>query len=122
MMTTHDHSQVDATSETAEETPTSFFHNDSQSMPLTARGEATRRRLLDAAEAVFGELGYYEASVSEITRRAGVAQGTFYIYYHSKQEIFEELVSDLGERLRLATRAAIAASSTRQETERLGFK
>src|SRR5690242_7223977 len=69
--------------------------------PVTARGEATKRRILDAAEEVFGESGYYEASVSEITRRAGVAQGTFYIYYHSKREIFEELVSDLGERLRL---------------------
>ena len=90
--------------------------------PVTARGEATKRRILDAAEEVFGELGYYEASVSEITRRAGVAQGTFYIYYHSKREIFEELVSDLGERLRVATRAAIAGSSTRQETERRGFK
>jgi AcrR family transcriptional regulator len=91
-------------------------------VPVTARGEATKRRILDAAEEVFGELGYYEASVSEITRRAGVAQGTFYIYYHSKREIFEELVSDLGERLRAATRAAIAGTLNRQETERRGFK
>lgn len=90
-------------------------------VPVTARGEATKRRILDAAEAVFGELGYYEASVSEITRRAGVAQGTFYIYYHSKREIFEELVSDLGERLRAATRLAIAGAENRQETERRGF-
>jgi AcrR family transcriptional regulator len=44
--------------------------------PVTARGEATRRKILDAAEEVFGEMGYYEASISEITRRAGVAQGT----------------------------------------------
>ena len=120
-MTTHDHSQVDATSETAEETPTSFCHNDSQSMPLTARGEATRRRLLDAAEAVFGELGYYEASVSEITRRAGVAQGTFYIYFHSKREIFVELVEDLGKSFRQATRAGMEGSTDRLEAERHGF-
>ncbi|HEV8194875.1 MAG TPA: TetR/AcrR family transcriptional regulator [Ktedonobacterales bacterium] len=91
-------------------------------VPVTARGEATKRRILDAAEEVFGELGYYEASVSEITRRAGVAQGTFYIYYHSKREIFEELVSDLGERLRAATRVAIAGATSRHETERRGFK
>src|SRR6266487_4411940 len=61
--------------------------------PITARGEATRRRILDAAEEVFGEYGYYEASISEITRRAGVAQGTFYIYFRTKREILAERVA-----------------------------
>jgi AcrR family transcriptional regulator len=89
--------------------------------PATARGEATRRRILDAAEAIFGEQGYYEASVSHITRRASVAQGTFYIYFRTKQEIFEELVADLGKRLRQATREAIAAAPNRLEAERRGF-
>src|SRR5215472_1398493 len=86
--------------------------------PVTARGEATKRRILDAAEEVFGELGYYEASVSEITRRAGVAQGTFYIYFHSKRETFIELVEDIGKRLRAATSAAIQGTSDRIEAER----
>jgi AcrR family transcriptional regulator len=89
--------------------------------PVTARGEATRRRILDAAEDVFGELGYYEASVSEITRRAGVAQGTFYIYFHSKRETFVELIEDIGERLRAATSAAIEDAPDRIEAERRGF-
>ncbi len=90
-------------------------------MPVTARGEATRRRILDAAEDVFGEMGYYEASVSEITRRAGVAQGTFYIYFHSKRETFVELIEDIGERLRAATSAAIQDAPDRIEAERRGF-
>ena len=89
--------------------------------PLTARGEATRRRILDAAEDVFGAMGYYEASVSEITRRAGVAQGTFYIYFHSKRETFLELVEDIGARLRAATSAAIQDAPDRIEAERRGF-
>ncbi|GHO88412.1 TetR/AcrR family transcriptional regulator [Dictyobacter formicarum] len=91
-------------------------------MPVTARGEATRRKILDAAEEVFGELGYYEASISEITRRAGVAQGTYYIYFHSKRTIFEELVRDIGERLRAEMRAAIANAPNRIEIERRGFQ
>ena len=91
-------------------------------VPATARGEATRRRLLDAAEEVFGEMGYYEASVAEITRRAGVAQGTFYIYFHSKRETFVELVEDIGERLRTATSAAIQDTTDRIEAERKGFE
>src|SRR5690242_17688153 len=89
--------------------------------PVTARGEATRRRILDAAEDVFGEMGYYEAGVSEITRRAGVAQGTFYIYFHTKREIFEQLIFDLGERLRAASSAAIVGVEDRLEAERRGF-
>lgn len=91
-------------------------------MPVTARGEATRRKILDAAEAVFGEMGYYEASISEITRRAGVAQGTYYIYFHSKREIFAELVEDIGHRLRSEMRAAIAGASDRLEIEKRGFE
>lgn len=90
--------------------------------PVTPRGEATRRRILDAAEEVFGEMGYYEASVAEITRRAGVAQGTFYIYFHSKRETFVELVEDIGERLRTATSAAIQDTTDRIEAERKGFE
>nr|BBH93063.1 hypothetical protein KTA_12620 [Thermogemmatispora argillosa] len=86
-----------------------------------SRGEITRQRILEAAEAVFGEQGYYEASISEITRRAGVAQGTFYIYFRTKREIFVELVKDLGRRLREASAAATAGLSNRLEIERQGF-
>jgi AcrR family transcriptional regulator len=89
--------------------------------PQTPRGEATRQRILEAAEAVFGEQGYYDASISEITRRAKVAQGTFYIYFHSKREIFAELVVDLGDRLRATTNAASRAAVNRMDAERRGF-
>ncbi|WP_218104056.1 TetR/AcrR family transcriptional regulator [Thermogemmatispora onikobensis] len=94
---------------------------ESASTPSLSRGEITRQRILEAAEAVFGELGYYEASISEITRRAGVAQGTFYIYFRTKREIFVELVKDLGRRLREASAAATAGLTNRLETERQGF-
>ncbi|WP_376794559.1 TetR/AcrR family transcriptional regulator [Thermogemmatispora sp.] len=87
-----------------------------------SRGEITRQRILEAAEAVFGELGYYEASISEITRRAGVAQGTFYIYFRTKRDIFVELVKDLGRRLRESSASATAGLSNRLEIERQGFK
>lgn len=90
-------------------------------MPVTARGEATRRRILDAAEAVFGEKGYHQTSVTEITRRAQVAQGTFYLYFHSKREIFLGLVEDLGLRMRQAMRAGAAGAKGRLAMERGGF-
>lgn len=88
----------------------------------TDRGRRTRRRLLDAAEDVFAEHGYHDASIVRIVERAGVAQGTFYIYFRSKQEIFEELVADLNHRLREAmSKGASAGGGDRLDAERRGF-
>jgi AcrR family transcriptional regulator len=89
---------------------------------LTSRGAATRQRLLDAAEEVFSGLGYHEASIVKITEAAGVAQGTFYLYFASKQEIFEELVRDLNRRVRHAMAEGAERGRTRAEAELLGFK
>jgi AcrR family transcriptional regulator len=90
--------------------------------PRTARGTRTRANLLEAAERVFSENGYSEASIVRITEQAGVAQGTFYLYFSSKLEIFEELVEDLNRRVRHAMAEASAAATTRIETERAGFR
>ena len=89
---------------------------------LSARGERTRRRLLAAAEEVFAELGYHDASIVKITEAAGVAQGTFYRYFESKQQVFDELVEDLNRRVRQAMAEGSAQGTTRAESERLGFR
>lgn len=88
---------------------------------LSRKGVETRQRLLDAAEKVFGELGYYDASIVKITEAAGVGQGTFYLYFASKQEIFDELVRDLNRRIRHAMKEASSRGATRSEAELLGF-
>ncbi|MEA2647043.1 MAG: hypothetical protein QOE92_2126 [Chloroflexota bacterium] len=90
--------------------------------PSTPRGEATRQKVLESAEHVFGEKGYHGASVTEITRAAGVAQGTFYLYFRGKKEIFLDLVDSLGRALRAATLEASSRAQTYAEAERLGFK
>ena len=89
---------------------------------LSARGTRTRQRLLEAAEAVFADHGYHEASVVKITEAAGVGQGTFYLYFASKQEIFDELVRDLNRRVRHAMKEASSQGKTRLEAELLGFR
>jgi len=58
----------------------------------TSRAERTRAKILDAAEEVFGRLGYHATSVGEITKRAGVGMGTFYLYFPSKIEIYRHLL------------------------------
>lgn len=90
--------------------------------PVTARGEATRRRLLNAAETEFGTRGYHGASVSSITQRAEIAQGTFYLYFRSKEEMFLQLVKDIGHQLRAHSAQAIARAGNRLEAERLGLE
>jgi AcrR family transcriptional regulator len=89
--------------------------------PTTQRGEATRQKVLEAAELVFGEKGYHGASVTEITRAAGVAQGTFYLYFKGKKEIFLDLVDALGSRLRALTLDASSRAESYAEAQRLGF-
>jgi AcrR family transcriptional regulator len=88
---------------------------------LTARGERTRQKLLEAAERVFADLGYHDASIVKITEAAGVGQGTFYLYFASKKAVFDEVVLDLNSRLRHAMTEAAAAGKTRAEQELLGF-
>lgn len=90
--------------------------------PRTARGTATKERLLAAAEDVFAELGYHDASIVKITEAAGVAMGTFYLYFRSKLQIFEELVEDLNRRVRRAMKAASSAAEDRLGAERAGFR
>lgn len=90
--------------------------------PLTKRGEATRRRLLEAAEHVFAELGYHEASIVKVTERAGIGLGTFYLYFDSKQAIFEALVIDLNRRVRHSMSEAMAGADSRLDAERAGFR
>lgn len=86
------------------------------------RGEATRRKILVAAEDVFAHYSYHDASIVKITEAAQVAQGTFYLYFHSKQEVFEELVADLSTRLRCSMRQASVGAPSRLEAERRGFQ
>lgn len=89
--------------------------------PVTARGEATRRRLLNAAEEEFGDKGYHGASVSSITTRADTGQGTFYLYFRSKEEVFLTLVNDIGHELRAHSAQAVAGAKNRLDAERRGL-
>lgn len=53
---------------------------------------ARREQILQAARAVFAERGYHQTTVSAIVARCRVAQGTFYLYFQSKREVFEALL------------------------------
>ncbi|MBI4497320.1 MAG: TetR/AcrR family transcriptional regulator [Chloroflexi bacterium] len=61
-------------------------------MHTDSRTEQRRASLLQAALELFVEKGFHETKVSEIVERAGVAQGTFYLYFSSKREAFNTLM------------------------------
>jgi AcrR family transcriptional regulator len=93
-----------------------------RSGPKTERGRRTLRRLLDAAGEEFGARGYYETAISHITQRAGVGLGTFYVYFKSKEDVFQTLVADMGARTRHALSESVKDAPNRLEAERLGIQ
>src|SRR4051812_44149621 len=68
--------------------------------PRTPRGERTLRKILDAARDEFGERGFSDSSIVGITQRAGVALGTFYTYFDSKEAVFQAVVRDMSAQVR----------------------
>lgn len=90
--------------------------------PRTERGRKTLRKLLDASAIEFGEKGFHEASVSSITRRAGMALGSFYTYFDSKDALFRALVADMSDNVKSSARAALAEDMSALEIEKAALK
>src|SRR5687768_16551067 len=77
------------------------------SEPSRAGGGDKRERILDAAERVFAEHGFFAARVSEIAKEAGVADGTIYLYFKSKDELLISLFESRMDRFNARLAAAI---------------
>ena len=76
-----------------------------------AAAAARRQQLLEVAEQLFLESGYGKTSVSRIVKTAGVAQGTFYLYFASKEQILLELRRGVLRRLRRSFKAAATSDA-----------
>ena len=69
-----------------------------ESHPKAPRGEKakrTRERITRAAEVVFIRDGYLDARIADIAREAGVAHGSFYTYFDSKEDVFREVATEV---------------------------
>jgi TetR/AcrR family transcriptional regulator, fatty acid metabolism regulator protein len=73
-------------------------------------GGDKRERILSAAERVFAQRGFFHARVSEIAREAGVADGTIYLYFKSKDELLISLFESRMERVVRVLTAATGAA------------
>lgn len=91
-------------------------------VPVTTKGQKTRQKLLDAAEELFGTRGYFETSVTDITQFADVAQGTFYKYFPSKLDIFQELIRKLSHDFRKEIQTQVATATSAKEAQIIGLR
>lgn len=64
-------------------------------MPIGSRGNRTRQRLLDAGRATIAAKGLHATRVDDIVSAAESSHGTFYLYFSSKEDLFDELVADV---------------------------
>ena len=81
-----------------------------------------REAILDAARTVFADLGYGATSVRDIIRKTGLASGTFYNYFKSKEEVFEALMDEGMRRIRPRLRAERIRSRTFEDFIRNAYR
>lgn len=70
-----------------------------RTVPSSARGQRTRAALVAAARVVFARDGYVQARITDISREAAVAAGSFYTYFNSKEEIFQAVFEEVQEEM-----------------------
>ena len=60
------------------------------------KSTAKRQQILDSAVAVFAEKGFYNAKVTDIAHKAGIAHGTVYLYFQTKEDILIQIFMEVG--------------------------
>lgn len=85
---------------------------EARQLRLQTLSETRRALVLDAARAVFEELGIEGANIREIARRAGYTPGAIYSYFDSKEAIYGALLAESLDRLQVAVRAAQPADAS----------
>lgn len=80
-------------------------------MARQVRSEATRRKILDAAIEVFGEVGYAAAAWSTIIERTGMTKGALYHHFDSKESLASAIIEEGSETLLAAFRNVCGSSS-----------
>ncbi len=86
------------------------------------RAPDARDQIFAAAAKVVGEHGYASASITRITEEAGMAQGTFYLYFSSRQSLFDELLPHVGKDMLHFVGSRVAGAQDILEMEERGFR
>jgi AcrR family transcriptional regulator len=68
---------------------------------------ARRQEILGAARDVFSKRGYHQATIDDVVAAAGVARGTFYLYFDDKRAVFSELIDRFAARISMAIKSIV---------------
>lgn len=79
---------------------------------------ATRQAIIEAGTAAFAQYGLSGATISQIARDAGVANGTFYLHFRDKGELYTAIVEGVLEQLAMQMEQSAAPNLERDEAER----
>ena len=105
-------------------TAQSFFYTIKSRMPELAQQIKTKKQvvsefrqseIISAARKVFAEKGYMAATVDEIAAEAALAKGTIYVYFESKEQIYNAVLENDLDALRTLTLEKIASAGTARE-------
>ena len=81
--------------------------------------EARRTAVLAVARRIFADKGYHATSIDDIIASAGIARGTFYLYFESKRAIFDELLDELFTTLQSTVRRIETGPGARPPVEQM---
>jgi TetR/AcrR family transcriptional repressor of nem operon len=85
------------------------------STPPSARTRARRREILEAAEQVFGEGGYSDATTAQIAKKVGISQPALYRYFPSKRDLFLEALALRQKEIEAGVRDALSAPGSARD-------
>lgn len=91
-------------------------------VPKTEQGMKTFNKIIDAGKCLFSSKGYSAASINEIISEAGVAAGTFYLYFDNKLSLYLYLLDYYKRSIRQTARESIKGLTSRHDIEREGLK
>ena len=91
-------------------------------IPRTKKGVDTLNSILSAATQLIYERGYYGANIADITQLAGVAAGTFYVYFDSKLSLYRYLLLQFSHRIRKELSIKTSGCPDRRSAERAGIR
>ncbi len=90
--------------------------------PRTRNAKNTFNSIIESAIDLFYRRGYHGTTVKDITKEAGVAAGTFYLYFPSKLDLYKHILIMLSHEIRRTIAAKVNEKKSRYDKEREGIK
>lgn len=91
-------------------------------IPTTRNGKQTFQIIVDTAVQVFYEKGYHSTTIKDITEEAGIAAGTFYLYFKNKYVLYRYILEQIQHDIRQAIAMQVATVDNRFEKEKVGIR